>query len=49
MKKNLISEGIATEEELNRVDMPIGVEIHAITADEIAISIVAKLIEEKNK
>ena len=49
MKKNLTSEGIATEEMLNRVDMPIGVEIHAITADEIAISIVAKLIAEKNK
>lgn len=48
-KKNLISEGIATEEELNRVDMPIGVDIHAVTADEIALSIVAKLIKEKNK
>lgn len=49
MKKNLLTGDIATEEELNRVDMPIGVEIHAVTADEIAISIVARLIQEKNK
>jgi xanthine dehydrogenase accessory factor len=49
MKENFISEGIATEEELGRVDMPIGLDINAVTADEIAISIVAKLIREKNK
>jgi xanthine/CO dehydrogenase XdhC/CoxF family maturation factor len=29
--------------------MPIGLDINAVTADEIAISIVAKLIREKNK
>ncbi len=49
IKENLISGGIATEEELSRVDMPIGINIHAITADEIAISILAKLIMERNK
>lgn len=49
LKQNMLAEGIATEEELNRVDMPVGMEIHAVTADEIAISIVAKLIKEKNK
>jgi xanthine dehydrogenase accessory factor len=49
MKENLISGGIATEEILNRVDMPIGLDINAVTADEIAVSIVAKLILEKNK
>ena len=49
MKENLVSLGIATEEELNRVDMPIGLDINAVTADEIAISIVAKLVREKNK
>ena len=49
MKENLISQGIATEEELSRVDMPIGLDINAVTADEIAISIMAKLIREKNK
>lgn len=41
--------GFCTEEELSAVDMPIGLDIHADTADEIAISIVAKLIKEKNK
>ncbi|MBE0646207.1 MAG: XdhC family protein [Bacteroidales bacterium] len=49
MRKNLLTGNIATEEELDRVDMPVGVDIHAVTADEIAISIVARLIQEKNK
>lgn len=49
MKENLLSQGIAGEEELSRVDMPIGLDINAVTADEIAVSIVAKLILEKNK
>jgi xanthine dehydrogenase accessory factor len=49
MKENLISGGIATDEELSHVDMPIGLDINAVTADEIAISILAKLIREKNK
>lgn len=48
-RKNFIQEGIATKEELDSVDMPIGLDINAITADEIAISIVARLILEKNK
>lgn len=42
------SEGIATKEELEKVDMPLGIDINAETADEIAISIIAKLIKEKN-
>lgn len=49
MRKNLLTGEIATEEELDWVDMPIGVDIHAVTADEIAISIVARLVQEKNK
>jgi len=49
MKENLLSGGVAKKEELDRVDMPVGIDIHAVTADEIAISIVAKLIKEKNK
>ncbi len=49
MKENLILGKIATEDQLNKVDMPIGIDINAVTADEIAISIVAKLIYEKNK
>jgi xanthine dehydrogenase accessory factor len=48
-RENFIKEGIATKEELAHVDMPIGLDINAVTADEIAISIVAKIIMEKNK
>lgn len=44
-----LSAGIVAKGVLDTVDMPIGVDIHAETADEIAISIVAKLIKEKNK
>ena len=48
-KEKFVSEGIATKEELEKVDMPIGIDINAKTSDEIAISIFAKLIKEKNK
>lgn len=48
-KEMFISEKIATAKELENVDMPIGIDINAETADEIAISIVAKIIKEKNK
>jgi xanthine dehydrogenase accessory factor len=48
-REKFISAGIATKEELDRVDMPIGLAIGAVTADEIAISIIAKIIMEKNK
>lgn len=39
---------ILTKEELERVDMPIGIKFNAITPAEIAISILAKLIDVKN-
>lgn len=47
-RKRLLSEGLVTEEELDRVDMPIGIPFHAETPREIAVSIVAKLIDVKN-
>lgn len=47
-KKMFIEGGIATEAELDEVDMPMGVKINADGPDEIAISILAKLIEAKN-
>lgn len=48
-RKLLINEGIASETELDTVDMPIGFDIGAETPFEIAISIIAKLISVKNK
>ncbi|MBI2259401.1 MAG: XdhC family protein [Flavobacteriia bacterium] len=48
-KKIFIDSGIADEEELNKVNMPIGKNILADTPEEIAISILAELIETKNK
>ncbi len=47
-KKMFLEGKIATEKELNKVDMPMGLNIDAEGPDEIAISILAKLIEEKN-
>ena len=48
MMEELLSEGFS-EEKLNLVNSPIGLDIGAITPDEIAISIVAQLISFKNK
>lgn len=47
-KKMFIEAEIATLEELDAVDMPMGLKINAEGPDEIAISILAKLIEAKN-
>ena len=50
MTKKMFSEGLEmTDEELDEVDMPMGLNIHAETPEEIAISILSKLIETKNK
>jgi xanthine dehydrogenase accessory factor len=48
-KKNMLASDILTEKEINKIDMPIGLDIAAITPQEIAISILAKLIEVRNK
>lgn len=41
--------GISNKSQLSNVDMPMGIDIHAESPDEIAISILAKLIQVKNK
>lgn len=46
--KMLTSSGIASKEQLEKVRMPVGVEINAEDHNEIAISIVAELIKVKN-
>lgn len=48
-KKNMIASKILNERELNEIDMPIGLDIEANTPQEIAISILAKLIDVRNK
>lgn len=48
MMEELISEGYS-QEALNKVNTPIGLDIGAITPEEIAISIVSQLISFKNK
>jgi xanthine dehydrogenase accessory factor len=47
-KKMFLEGNIATEEELEQVDMPMGLKIKAESPDEIAISLLAKLISIKN-
>ncbi len=47
-KKNFIEGKLATKKELENLDMPIGLNIKAKQPEEIAISILAKLIEVKN-
>ena len=48
MKEELIGEGFS-KDRLDSLYSPIGLDIHAITPDEIAISIVSQLISVKNK
>ncbi len=47
-RKKFTKEGIATVEQIQKVDMPIGLNIQAEGPEEISISILAKLIEVKN-
>lgn len=48
VKKRFLEEKILTAEELDNIDMPIGIKFKADTPAEIAISILAKLIDERN-
>lgn len=48
MKNELLDEGFL-KENLELINAPIGMDIYAITPDEIAISIIAQLISFKNK
>jgi xanthine dehydrogenase accessory factor len=48
-KKMLLSSSLLSVEDLEKVDMPIGIQMNAVTPEEIAISILAKLIEVRNQ
>jgi xanthine dehydrogenase accessory factor len=49
ISKRAIEDGILSKEILARIDMPIGIHFEAETPAEIAISIIAKMIDVKNK
>ena len=48
-RKNLIASELLNKKEIEEIDMPIGIDIEAITPAEIAISILARLIDTRNK
>ncbi len=48
IKNYCINNKLLTQEQLDNIDMPIGIKIATKTTDEIAISILAKLIDVKN-
>ena len=48
-KKMFVDAGVGTKADLDKIDMPMGIDIFAEGPEEIAISILAKLIEVKNK
>lgn len=48
-RERFLEEKILSQEQLDFIDMPIGIPIKGETPDEIAISILAKLIDVKNK
>jgi xanthine dehydrogenase accessory factor len=47
--KELLEEGTLTQEQIDKIDMPMGFAMNCETPEEIAISILAKLIDTKNK
>lgn len=48
-KARFLKENLLTENEINSIDMPIGIKFNAQTPQEIAISILAKLIDVRNQ
>ncbi len=48
LKKRFLEEDLLTREELDQTDMPIGIKLKAETPQEIAISILAKMIDVRN-
>jgi xanthine dehydrogenase accessory factor len=49
VRKKFLDGGLATEQDLDRVRAPIGLDIGAVTVPEIAVSIVAQLIAVRRK
>ena len=49
MRRNFVQKGWATEEQWSAIHAPIGLEIMSQTVEEIAVSIAAELVLERNK
>jgi xanthine dehydrogenase accessory factor len=49
MKKQFLSEGWATQEQLDRLHAPIGIDIGSVTVQEIAVSIAAQLVQVRTE
>lgn len=49
IKRSLLEERLATREELHRVVSPVGLDIGAVSVDEIALSIAAQLVAVRRK
>jgi len=45
--EKFVEEGLANVEQLTRVACPVGVDIHAVSVDEIAVSIMAQMVQER--
>jgi xanthine dehydrogenase accessory factor len=48
-RKRFLEENLLTAEEIDKIDMPVGIKFQAQTPQEIAISILAKLIDVRNR
>jgi len=48
VRKKFLENNILSEDQLNSIDMPIGIKLNAETPQEIAVSIIAKLIDVRN-
>ena len=42
-----VQDGLATEEQLRRVECPVGLDIDAVSVNEIAVSIAARLVQRR--
>jgi xanthine dehydrogenase accessory factor len=47
ISEQFLQDGLATEEELRRVECPVGVDIAAVSVNEIAVSVAARLVQRR--
>ena len=49
VREKFLKNGVLTEQQISSIDMPIGVPMTCVTPEEIAISVLARIIDVKNK